>query len=101
MHEPVSDMLANKCLLLQAMNNAPNLSHPAPLQWPNQAASTLAACRCRGPSTATACARFPSIAKPYDLVRSRSSAKPYLEGTERMAETYADMMKKNPAGVVA
>ena len=47
------------------------------------------------------CKRFPSIAKLYDLVRSRPSATPYLEGTERMAEAYADMMKKNPAGVIA
>lgn len=47
------------------------------------------------------CKRFPSIAKLYDLVRSRPSAKPYLEGAERMAEDYADLMKKNPAGVIA
>ena len=47
------------------------------------------------------CKRFPSIAKLYDLVRSRPSATPYLEETERMAEAYADMMKKNPAGVIA
>jgi glutathione S-transferase len=46
------------------------------------------------------CKRFPSIAKLYDLVRSRPRATPYLEGTERMAEEYADMMKKNPAGVI-
>jgi glutathione S-transferase len=47
------------------------------------------------------CKRFPSIARLYDLVRSRPSAKPSLEGAERMAEEYADLMKKNPAGVVA
>ena len=47
------------------------------------------------------CQRFPSIAKLYDLVRSRRGAKPYLEGAERMAEEYADLMKKNPAGVIA
>lgn len=47
------------------------------------------------------CKRFPSIAKLYDLVRSRPSAKPYLEGAENMAEEYADLMKKNPAGVIA
>jgi hypothetical protein len=29
------------------------------------------------------------------------SAMPYLEGAERMAEEYADLMKRNPAGVVA
>ena len=46
------------------------------------------------------CKRFPSIARLYDLVRSRPSAKPYLEGAERMAEEYADLMKKNPAGVI-
>jgi glutathione S-transferase len=46
------------------------------------------------------CKRLPSIAKLYDLVRSRPSATPYLEETERMAETYADMMKRNPAGVI-
>lgn len=48
-----------------------------------------------------ACTRFPSIAKLYDLVRSRPSAKPYLDGAETMAEEYADLMKKNPAGVIA
>jgi len=46
------------------------------------------------------CKRFPSIAKLYDLVRSRPSVTPYLEETERLAEAYADMMKKNPAGVI-
>jgi glutathione S-transferase len=47
------------------------------------------------------CKQFPSIAKLYDLVRSRPSAIPYLEGTERMAEAYAEMMKKHPGGVIA
>jgi glutathione S-transferase len=47
------------------------------------------------------CRQFPSIAKLYDLVRSRPSASPYLEGTERMAEAYAEMMKTNPGGVIA
>ena len=47
------------------------------------------------------CKQFPSIAKLYDLVRSRPSATPYLEETERMAEAYAEMMKKNPGGVIA
>jgi glutathione S-transferase len=47
------------------------------------------------------CKRFPSIAKLYDLVRSRPSAKPYLEAAECMAEEYADLMKRNPAGVIA
>ena len=45
--------------------------------------------------------RLPSIAKLYELVRSRPSAAPYLDETERWSEDYADMMKKNPAGVVA
>jgi glutathione S-transferase len=47
------------------------------------------------------CKRLPSIAKLYDLVRSRPSATPYLEETERSADAYADMMKRNPAGVIA
>ena len=47
------------------------------------------------------CRRLPSLARLYDLVRSRPSATPYLEGTERSAEAYADLMKKNPAGVIA
>ena len=46
------------------------------------------------------CKRFPSIARLYDLVRSRPSAKPYLEGAKNMAEEYAGLMKKNPAGVI-
>ena len=45
--------------------------------------------------------RLPSIAELYDLVRSRASAAPYLDGTERWSVAYADMMKKHPAGVVA
>ncbi len=45
--------------------------------------------------------RLPSLARLYDLVRSRPSAAPYLDETERWSEDYADMMKKNPAGVVA
>ena len=47
------------------------------------------------------CQQFPSIAKLYGLVRSRPSAISYLEGTERMAEAYAEMMKKHPGGVIA
>lgn len=43
---------------------------------------------------------FSLIATLYDLVRSRPSAAPYLEETERMAETYAEMMKKKPGGVI-
>ncbi len=45
--------------------------------------------------------QFPAIAKLYDLVRSRPSARPYLEETERMADAYAEMMKRNPGGVIA
>ena len=47
------------------------------------------------------CRQFPSIANLYGLVRSRSSAMPYLEETERMANAYAEMMKKHPGGVIA
>ncbi len=47
------------------------------------------------------CKRFPSIARLYDLVRSRSGAIAHLEHTERVAEAYAEMMKKNPGGVIA
>jgi glutathione S-transferase len=44
--------------------------------------------------------RLPSIAKLYDLVRARPSAARYLEETERWSVDYAELMKKNPAGVV-
>lgn len=47
------------------------------------------------------CRRLPSIAKLYDLVRSRPGATPYLEETEKMADAYAELMKENPAGVIA
>ncbi len=47
------------------------------------------------------CLQFPSIAELYRLVRSRPSALPYLEETERMADTYAQMMRRNPGGVIA
>ncbi|THK36419.1 glutathione S-transferase family protein [Ensifer sp. MPMI2T] len=46
------------------------------------------------------CLQFPSIARLYDLVRSRPSATAYLEETERMAEVYAEMMKEKPVGVI-
>ncbi|MDR6633837.1 glutathione S-transferase [Phyllobacterium sp. 1468] len=49
---------------------------------------------------ATVCMQFPSIATLYALVRSRPSAARYLDETERMAETYAEMMKKRPGGVI-
>ena len=45
--------------------------------------------------------RLPSIARLYELVRSRPSAAPYLDATERWSVDYDAMMKKNPAGVVA
>lgn len=48
-----------------------------------------------------ACRRFPAIARLYGLVRSRPSVTPYLEETERMADTYAEMMRKHPGGVIA
>jgi len=47
------------------------------------------------------CKQFPLIAKLYDLVRSRPSATPYLEETETTAQVYAEMMKRNPRGVIA
>ncbi|EJC85636.1 glutathione S-transferase [Rhizobium leguminosarum bv. trifolii WSM2297] len=47
------------------------------------------------------CRQFPSIAKLYHLVRARTTAIPYLEETERMADAYAEMMKQNPSGVIA
>lgn len=47
------------------------------------------------------CAQFPAIAKLYGLVRSRPGAISYLEETEKMADAYAAMMKKNPGGVIA
>ena len=43
------------------------------------------------------CKQFPSIAKLYDLVRSRPSAIPYLEGTERMAEAWAARTRQSSA----
>lgn len=46
------------------------------------------------------CKQLPSIAKLYDLVRSRPSATPFLEETEKAAATYAEMMKKKPSGVI-
>jgi glutathione S-transferase len=49
----------------------------------------------------SACTQFPSIAKLYELVRSRPSATPYLEETEKAADVYAEMMKRNPGGVIA
>jgi glutathione S-transferase len=45
--------------------------------------------------------RSPLVARLYDLVRSRPSAASYIEEAEKMSDTYADMMKKNPEGVIA
>ena len=47
------------------------------------------------------CGRLPAIATLYDRVRSRARATTYLEGAERIEREYADLMKKNPAGVIA
>jgi glutathione S-transferase len=47
------------------------------------------------------CKQLPSIAKLYGLVRSRPGATRFLEETERAAEAYAELMKKNPGGVIA
>jgi glutathione S-transferase len=44
--------------------------------------------------------RCPWVARLYDLVRSRLSATPYIEATEKAADEYADLMKKNPGGVI-
>ena len=49
----------------------------------------------------TVCGQFASIARLYELVRSRPSATPYLEETEMMADAYAEMMRRNPTGVIA
>ena len=49
----------------------------------------------------TACRQFPEFARLYELVRSRPSVTPYLEETERTSDAYAEMMKKNPGGVIA
>ena len=47
------------------------------------------------------CAQFPALARLYALVRSRPIASRWLEETERMADVYAEMMRRNPAGVIA
>jgi glutathione S-transferase len=48
----------------------------------------------------TVCQQLPSIARLYELVRSRPSATAYIEETERAADAYAAMMKKHPGGVI-
>ena len=45
--------------------------------------------------------RFSNIAKLYQLVRARPSAARCIEETEKMSDDYADMMRKNPGGVIA
>lgn len=47
-----------------------------------------------------ACRRHPSVARLYNLVRSRPGVTAYLEGSERMADDYAELMKQNPEGVI-
>lgn len=46
------------------------------------------------------CRRLPSIARLYALVRTRPVAARYLQEAERSADAYAELMKKNPAGVI-
>jgi len=48
-----------------------------------------------------ACKRFPEVARLYHLVRSRPRAAAYIEDTEKAADAYADMVRKNPKGVIA
>lgn len=47
-----------------------------------------------------ACQRYPEVARLYRLVRSRPRAGAYIEETETAADTYADMVRRNPAGVI-
>ena len=49
----------------------------------------------------TVCKQFPEVARLYHLVRSRPSATRYIEDTEKMSDDYADMVRKNPGGVIA
>lgn len=46
------------------------------------------------------CRRHPFVARLYNLVRARPSVTPFLEDSERMADDYAELMRKNPAGVI-
>ena len=48
-----------------------------------------------------ACKQFPEVARLYRLVRSRPVAARYIEDTEKAADAYADMVRKNPKGVIA
>jgi glutathione S-transferase len=45
--------------------------------------------------------RFSNIARLYHLVRVRPAATRYIEETEKASDAYADMMRKNPGGVIA
>lgn len=45
--------------------------------------------------------RCSSVARLYDLVRARPSATRYIEETEKMSDAYADMIRRNPEGVIA
>src|SRR5262245_21354654 len=45
--------------------------------------------------------RCPEVARMYDLVRNRPIAARYIEETEKVSDTYADLMRKNPGGVMA
>ena len=45
--------------------------------------------------------RLPSVARLYELVRARPGVSRYLGETERMADAYAELMNKNPAGVIS
>ena len=47
------------------------------------------------------CKQLPSVARLYDLVRSRPVATRFLDETETTAMAYAEMMKMNPGGVIA
>lgn len=49
----------------------------------------------------TVCERFSNMAKLYQLVRARPSATRCIEETEKMSDTYAEMMRKNPGGIIA
>jgi len=45
--------------------------------------------------------RLRSVARLYDLVRNRPGASRYLVETEKMADDYAELMRRNPCGVIA
>lgn len=47
------------------------------------------------------CRRYPTIARLYDLVRSRPGAQRRLDQTEEAAKAYEEMMGRTPSGVIA